>query len=140
MVARRMPRVQEIILPVLREELPGVQVTSWIPAVEDRQYPLVNIRRLGGLPSNGAYDIEQLDRPVIEMTAYTRDGLVPTEDLYLDAQTVLSDMCKYQRVTEKGYIHSFFITMGMTQFNSNLDGTWRVQGLIQLGIRPRKNS
>jgi hypothetical protein len=48
-VIRRMPRIQEVVLPLLKAELPGVQVVSWVPDVEDREFPIVNVRRLGGL-------------------------------------------------------------------------------------------
>lgn len=132
MVDRNMPRVQEVLLPVLREQMPNVTFTSWIPDVDHRQFPLVNIRRLGGLP----VDVRRLDRPVIELTAISRDGIVATENIYLDARTVLWDMVKKQTVTPVGSICSYFETMGPTQFDSPFEDTWRVQGLIQLGIRP----
>ncbi|WP_142000341.1 hypothetical protein [Amycolatopsis cihanbeyliensis] len=129
-----MPRVQEVLLPVLRAALPEVAVTTWVPDVDYRRYPLLNLRRLGGLP----VDVRRLDLAVIEMTAFTRDGLVATEDLYLDARQVIWDMVANQTVTAYGYLHSYFETMGPTQFDSTFDDSWRVQGLIQLGIRPPK--
>lgn len=132
MVTRILPRVQEIILPVLRAELPGVTCGSWVSDVDKRTYPLINVRRIGGLD----VDPDQLGKPTIELTAYSRDGLVGTEDLYLDARQVIWDMVRNQTVTEKGYLHSFFETMGPTQFDSPFDDTWRIQGLIQLGVRP----
>lgn len=132
MVDRAMPRIHEVVIPVLREALPGVAITSWIPQIDKRTYPLINIRRLGGLP----VDVRLLDRAVIEMTAYSRDGLVATENLYLDARQVLWDMVRNQTVTPAGYLHSYRETFGPTQFDSLFDDTWRVQGLIQLGLRP----
>lgn len=135
-VDRKMPRVQEVVLPYLREQLPPeVTVTSWIPDVDKRTFPIVNIRRLGGLP----VDPDTFDRAVIEMTAYTRDGLVATEDLYLDCRHLIYRMVDKQIVTPAGYLHSYFETMGPMQFDSPFDDTWRVQGLIQLGIRPPRN-
>ncbi|MBM7771978.1 hypothetical protein JOD54_002182 [Actinokineospora baliensis] len=74
--------------------------------------------------------------PVIEMTAYSRDGLIATENLYLDARQVLWDMVRDQTVTPRGYLHSYFETMGPSQFDSPYDDSWRIQGLIQLGLRP----
>jgi hypothetical protein len=127
-----MPRVQEVVIPVLRAALPGVMVTSWIPDVDHRTFPLVNVRRLGGLPRH----VRLLDLPVIELTAYSRDGLIACENLYLDARTVLWDMVQHQTLTPHGYLHSYFETMGPTQFDSGFDDSWRVQGLIQLGLRP----
>lgn len=134
MVTRRMPRIQAVILPTLRAELPGVTVTSWIPDVDYRNFPLLNVRRIGGL----ALDPTRLDRATIEMTAYHRDGLVECEDLYLDARQVLWDMARNQVLTPVGVIHSFRETMGPTQFDSPFDDTWRIQGLIQLSIKPRR--
>lgn len=133
MVTRAMPRVQEIVIPVLRAELPGVNITSWVPDVDHRTYPILNIRRLGGL----AVDVRRLDRAVIEVTAYSRDGVVGTENLYLDARTVIWDMVDKQTVVPGvGYLHSFFETFGPTQFDSPYDDTWRIQGLIQVAMRP----
>jgi hypothetical protein len=128
-----MPRVQSVVLPVLREALPDVQVTSWVPQADNRIFPILNIRRIGGV----AVDPTRMDRAVIEMTAYTKGGIEAAEDLYLDARQVLWDMVEKQTlVPEVGYLHSFFETMGMTQFDSSFEDTWRVQGLIQLAIRP----
>lgn len=133
MVTRRIPRVQEIVLPILKAELPGVQVVSWVPDVEDREFPMLNVRRLGGLE----VDVDMYDRAVIEVTAYTDTNLIDCENLCLDARQVLWDAWKKQTVvTNKGSIGSFFTTLGPTQFDSPYDDTWRVQTLIQLGLRP----
>ena len=136
MATRKIRRVQEIIFPQLRAELPGVMVTSWIPDVDKRHFPLLNVRRLGGLSDRDHPD--QLDRPVIEMTSYTGDGLVPTEDLLYDAMFVLQQMVNHQTVTPSGYLNFYRVTMGPTPFDSPFEDTWRVQTLIQLGVRPRR--
>lgn len=130
-----MPRVQSIILPVLREALPGVTVGSWYRDIDYRTFPILNIRRLGGVGP----DPKRLDLPVIEMTAYTQESLPATESLYMDAREVLLDMVERQTVTPSGYLHSFTETMGPTPFDSPFEDTWRVQGLIQLGVRPLRN-
>ena len=133
MVTRRMPRVQEVVIPLLKAGLPGINVYSWVPDVDDRVFPILNVRRLGGLP----VDVDRLDRPVIELTAYGDVNLIDTENLYLDARQVLWDAWKNQTVVaNKGYIHSYFETLGPTQFDSPYEDTWRIQGLIQLGLRP----
>ena len=135
MVARNIPRVHEIILPVLRAQLPGVMVTSWIPDVDKRTFPLLNVRRLGGIPN---YDHpDHLDRPVIELTAYTGDGRVPTENLLYDAMYVLHEMVDKQTVTSAGWLNSYRVTMGPTPFDSPFEDSWGVQTLIQLGVRSK---
>lgn len=133
MVVRRIPRVQEIMLPILRSGLPGVSVTSWGPDVDDREFPWLNIRRLGGLP----VDVNMYDRAVMEVTAYTDTNLIDCENLLLDARQVLWEAWKAQTVVPtKGSIGSYFETLGPTQFDSPYDDTWRVQYLVQLGVRP----
>ena len=134
MVTRRIPRIQEIVLPILKAQFePGVQVVSWVPDVQDRSFPILGVRRLGGLP----VDIDMYDRAVIEVTAYTDTNLIDCENLLLDARQVLWNAWKAQTVVpNKGSIGSYFETLGPTQFDSPYDDTWRVQFLVQLGIRP----
>lgn len=132
MVVRRMQRVHKVIMPILAAEFPDAMVTSWIPDIDKRTYPIINIRRLGGLPVNP----DLLDRPVVEMTVYAKPSLPDAEELWYDARQVLYDMWKNQTVTAAGSISSYFETMGPTQFPSKFDDSWRVQGLIQLGVRP----
>lgn len=132
-----MPRVQAVILPRLRSELTGVTVGSWTPQVNHRLFPYLNVRRLGG----SAVNPKLLDRAVIEMTVYARGGVEVAEDHYLDARQVLWEMVDRQIVIpDVGHLHSLFETMGMTPFDSPFEDTWRVQGLIQLGIRPARNT
>lgn len=136
MVDRRMPRIQEVVLDVLRDELPGVMITSWVPDVDYRQFPLLNVRRIGGI----ALDPAKLDKATIELAAHTEQSLEDTEDLFLDAREALWNMVQQQTLTDNGYLHSFRETMGPTQFDSPFDDTWRVQGIIQLGVRPRRTT
>jgi len=136
MVVRNMPRIQEVLLPILKAGLPGVQVVSWVPDIEDRQFPIVGVRRLGGLPE----DVNLLDKPVVELTVYSADGLVACENLMLDVRQVVYNAWKNQTVVpDKGHISSYFETLGPTQFDSPFDDTWRVQMLVQLGLRPPRN-
>jgi hypothetical protein len=138
-IERKMPRVQEVIMPTLQESLeakyPGINVTSWYKDVTRRSFPFINVRRVSG--NNDAKDPDVLDHAVIEMTAYTNVSYPATEDLYMDARYIIYQMWKQQVVIEGvGYIHSFFETLSPLQFDSPFDGTWRVQGMIQLGMRP----
>lgn len=136
MINRRMPRVQEVVLPILRAELPdNVSVTSWIPDVDRRTLPLINIRRLGGISENP----HLLDLPVIEITCYHGENLEACEDLLMDAREALYRAVQAQTLTDAGYLHSFFETLGPTQFDSPIEDSWRVQCLIQLGVRPRRD-
>ena len=78
-----MIRAQSVILPLLRDALPGVEVVSWIPDVDQRSYPLLFIRRQGGTRNATRPDL--LDRAIIQMTSISADGLAEAEDLYGDA-------------------------------------------------------
>lgn len=130
-----MPRVQEVVIPVLRTAFPLAQVVSWVPEKKDRVFPILNVRRLGGLP----VDPELLDLAVIELTCYGLQslGIEETDRQLLRAQRVLWDAVKFQTVIpDVGYLHSYRQTMGPTQFDSPYDETFRIQSLIQLGLRP----
>lgn len=129
-----MVRVQAVVIPILRDRFDGVKVGSWVEDVDYREFPILNVRRVGGL-RNRKFP-KKLDLAVIELTAYTREGLIETEQLYSDALEALYDACAAQKQTPAGYIHSMKETMGMTQFSSLYMDSWRVQGLIQIGVRP----
>lgn len=141
----KMPRVQRIVLPILRghddpldqisalPELQGAKVGSWVEDIDFRVYPMLNVRRIGG-PRNKKRP-NRLAYPVIELTAYGNVGLVETEELYDAALDVLYQAQKRQTQTPWGYLHSINENMGMTQFSSRFMDSWRVQGLIKLGIR-----
>lgn len=133
-----LPRVASIVLPILRAELPGVTVSTWGADIDYRAFPFINIRRVGGVRHDRRP--EQLGKPVIEMSAYTSDGLPETELLYESALEVLYRAVQNQTQTEAGYLHSVKETMGMTQFSSLYQDSWRVQGLIQLGVRPPRST
>ncbi|AVP41943.1 tail terminator [Mycobacterium phage Jsquared] len=131
----RMPRVQKVVAPILRSDprLEGVTVTTWVPDVDFREFPMINLRRIGGIRNPKAPTLHTL--PVLEMTAYTRDGLIETEELYETALEVLYDAVENGTQTPAGYLTSIFETMGATQFSSLYQDSWRIQGLIRLGVR-----
>lgn len=129
------PRFQEVVLPVLRAGLPGdVKVGSWIEDIDYRHYPHVNVRRVGG--PRDWYNPMHLDRPVVELTAYHGEGLIEAEELYTQCLDTLIEAQQKQVVTPAGSIAGVKETMGMTQFSSLFQDTWRVQGLIEILIRP----
>jgi hypothetical protein len=114
----------------------GDRVFTWIPDVDYRSYPLVEVRRVGG-DRHDRYPF-QMGFPVIELSVYTNVGLPETEQLYEDALEVLYDAMFRQTLTDAGHLSSMKETMGATQFGSRFQDSWRVQGLIKLGIRPPK--
>lgn len=131
-----MPRIQEVVLPILRDypALDGVTITTWIPDIDYRHFPMINVRRVGGTRHDIHPDL--LDMPVIEMTAYGTEGLLETEQIYINALEALYEAVRTQQMTDLGYLISIKETMGMTQFSSLFMDSWRVQGLIALGLRP----
>lgn len=135
-----MPRVQAVVIPLLRAApgLDGVTISSWVPDIDYREFPLINIRRVGGTRHGERPDL--LDKTVIEMTCYTTTGLPDTETLYSEALEALYDAVLKQTQTDAGYLHSIKETMGMTQFSSLFMDSWRVQGLIALGVRPPRST
>lgn len=130
-----MPRVSEILLPILRGDhrLDGVTVSTWIPDIDYRAWPMLNIRRIGGIRNPQAPTLHA--SPVIELSAYTNTNLIECEELYETALDVLYDAVARQTQTDAGYVQSLFETMGATQFSSLYQDSWRVQGLIRLYIR-----
>lgn len=137
----KMPRIQAVVLPLLRaafeDVTPAVTVNSWVPDIDYRSFPIVQVRRIGGFRHKT--NPTKLSLPVIEMTAYTKSpegGLVETEQLYEDALEALFLAVRNQTQTDAGYLHSIKETFGATEFSSLFQDSWRIQGLIQLGLRP----
>lgn len=136
-----MPRVAKIVLPIIKAAnlsgdygtLDG-RVYTWNPDVDDRVFPWVQLRRLGGFrhPRRPT----ELALPVIELTCHGDKGLPETEQLYEDVLEVLYEAVSRQTQTPEGYLHSIKETLGTTQFSSLFQDSWRVQGLIKLGVRP----
>ncbi|BBC53825.1 putative head-to-tail connector [Mycobacterium phage PP] len=149
MAEQKLHRIQKVVLPLLRGHddlmdnksvLPDIapaKVGSWTENINLRDFPMVNIRRIGGI--RHATRPKKLSKPVIEMTVYHTAGLVECEELYEDCLDVLFDAVLHQTQTPYGYLHSIKETMGATQFSSPFMDSWRVQGLIALGLRPPRN-
>ncbi|AJD82441.1 tail terminator [Mycobacterium phage Sheen] len=149
MAEQKLHRIQKVVLPLLRGHddlidnvsvLPGIapaKVGSWVENINLRDFPLVNIRRIGG--TRHGRQPKKLAVPVIEMTVYHTKGLVECEEMYEACLDVLYDAVLEQTQTPYGYLHSIKETMGATQFSSPFMDSWRVQGLIALGLRPPRN-
>ena len=137
-----MPRIQEIVIPILREwpGLDGVYIGSWGNDIDYREFPYINVRRFSqvGAGRHRGFPLK-LDEAVIEMTAYSDEGLIECEHLYNIALEALYQAVLYQKQTGTGYLHSIRETMGMSQLSSLYMDSWRVQGLIKLGLRPNTN-
>jgi hypothetical protein len=138
-----LPRVANIVLPILKAANlsgpygdVGDRVLTWVPDVDYRVMPLIEIRRVGGT-RHPRYPV-QMGMPVIELCAYSSVGLPETEQLYEDALEVLYDAVFQRTITDAGHLSSMKETMGATQSSSLFQDSWRVQGLIRLGIRPPK--
>lgn len=131
-----MPRIQQVVIPLLRDwpALDGVHIGSWVEDIDYREFPMINIRRVGGT-RNMTYP-NGLDVPVIEMTAYSIEGMPECEHLYNRALEALYDAVLHQKQTDTGYLHSINENMGMSQFSSLFMDSWRIQGLLKLGLRP----
>lgn len=131
--SRRFPRMQDVVIPILREALPHAHVTSWTPDIDYREFPIVNVRRLGGYRHRGYPS--KMDLPVIEITVYHDQGLVEAEDLYVEVLNALFDAQRTNKQVDAGRLTHIRETMGMTQFPAQAMDTWRVQGLILVGVR-----
>ena len=134
-----MPRITRVVLPILRAYQPlidgGATMESWVPDIDYRNFPLVNVRRIGGTRNKDQPLLHSM--PVIEMTVYGTVDLPTTENMYEDALEALYDAVRRQIVVPAlGSLSGIRETMGMTQFPSPFQDSWRVQGLIQLGLRP----
>lgn len=131
----KLSRVQKIVKYILEDFVPpGIDITTWGADIDYRTFPYVNIRRLGG--SRDPKRPTLLGLPVIELTAYTDTNLPDCENLYDSCLEEIYRACRYQVLTPYGYLSSVEETMGATQFSSLFQGSFRIQGLIKLGIRP----
>lgn len=135
-----MPRIAKVVLPLLKDGLPQLEgrVYTWNPDVDYRVFPFMSVRRLGGLRHKRRP--LRLSSPIIELTAYGAEGLPETEQLYEDALEVLYNAVRYQTQTDAGYLHSMKENMGAMQFSSLFQDSWRIQGLIQFGLRPPRST
>ena len=129
-----LPRIQSLVIPILRDAFPEVHVGSWFEDIDFRTFPILNVRRIGGTRYEGGPTV--FSQPTIELTAYTEVDLPTTETLYEDALDALyAAVYSQEPLVGVGYLHSIKETFGATQFSSLFQDSWRVQGLIQFGIR-----
>lgn len=128
-------RIQKVLMPLLRADprLDGVTINSWIPDVDYRKFPLIMVRRVGGIRNPTAPSLHTM--PVAEVAAYTNSSLIECEEIYEAALDVLYDAVENQTQTDAGCLQSMYETMGATQFSSLFQDSWRVQGLIRFCVR-----
>jgi hypothetical protein len=138
---KRFPRVQSILLPILRDAFPDWerhQIGSWVEDIDFRTFPMINVRRIGGARNKKLPFIH--GKPVVEMTVYSDEDVETAEEIYEDALDAIIEAIRTQKLTPKGYLSSYNENMGMTQFSSPFMDSWRVQGLLELGIRPPRTT
>jgi hypothetical protein len=130
-------RASSILLPLLRAGLGDSvsKVGTWTENIDYRTFPLVNIRRVGG-PGRNPKRPKKISHALIELCVYGIDTLDATEQIYEDALEALFDAVLHQTVTPAGYLHSMREHMAMEEMTSPFEDSWRVQGLILVGIRP----
>lgn len=146
-----MIRPQSVILPVLRQALPGVSVVSWIPDVDHRTFPLVAVTRAGGVRHPGRPRL--LSHPEVDLSVFHAEGLVQAEELYEDVLDALFDAVDAQTVvpgagyagsgadgseqpSQAAYLHSLAESQGATLTESPFSDTWCVSGSVTVGLRP----
>ncbi|WP_264022277.1 hypothetical protein [Mycolicibacterium pyrenivorans] len=124
-----------MVLPILREALPGVAVVSVVPDADYRTFPMVVIRRAGGTRNPNHPAIHSL--PEVTMEAVSADGLIEAEELYDDALEALYAAVANQTVVPNalGHLQSLREAQGATQSPAELPDTWSVQGKLRLGLR-----
>ena len=130
-----MIRPQAVVLPILRAALPGVAVVSVGPDVDYRTYPMVVVRRRGGIRNINLPRLFSL--PVLELTAVSADGLVEAEELYGDALEALYAAVANQTVVPnvRGRLQSIPEAQEGSQARAEVPDTWAVTGSLRLGLR-----
>jgi hypothetical protein len=136
----KMPRIQRVLVPILRTwpaivARGNVTVETWIPDLDYRTFPLINLRRVGGNRNINQPLLHSA--PVVEMTVYGTVNLPDTENLYEDALEALYDAAwRATVIPTVGALSGIKETMGATELASPFQDSWRIQGLIKLGLRP----
>lgn len=127
-----MPRAAALVLPILREALPGVQVVSRMPEVSDRRYPMLLVHRAGG----NAIHIDLLDRMSVNLQCWAADD-DKAEQVLLNARAALWSAHRSQRVIPGvGHISYMTEVSGPNSVPSQIDGHARYQSLYSLRVRP----
>lgn len=136
----RLARIQKIVKPILlaSPSMQGITITTWVPDIDYRNFPILNLRRIGG--GRNPKRPNRLATAVVEMTAYGKVDLGNTEDIYDCALEALYEAVRKQLATEHGTLHSMSENMGATEFGSPFQDSWRIQGLIRLGYKPPSNT
>lgn len=132
-----LPLVQDIVIPLLQSKLipdKAAMVSDWKTDIAHTKWPLVLVKRLGG--ARHETRPKQLGLPIIELSCFTTVDEYTTGKFYEDALDVLYDAVRLQTLTDVGYLHSIKELQGPIDVASPYEDSWRVQGLIRLGVRP----
>ena len=129
-------RPEPPVLAVLRAALPGVTVVSVVPDVDERTYPMVEVRRAGGTRNP---DLPTLhSRPGVELTAVSDLGPIEAEELYEAALDALFDAVRAQTASADGcHVQSIRETSGAAPARPEAPDTWAVEGSMSVSLRRR---
>ena len=128
-----LPRVAEILLPIIREAVPSAQVATVMPEVSHKDYPLILVRRVGGV----AINMDLLDRVTVDIQVFHNGTMAEAEDIALAVRGSLWSAYRKQRVIAgKGHIGYFTEMSGPGSVASDIPGVWRYQALYSVRIRP----
>lgn len=129
-----MIRPQAVLLPLLRSALPGTSVVSVIPDVDQREYPMVVVERVGGVRN---VDLpEGHSKPVVRVTAASGEGLIEAEELYEEAVSALFAAARAQQVVSGvGRLQSVSEVGGPVSVPSGMPDVWTVGGTVQASMR-----
>ena len=139
-MAASINRIQAVVVPILRGDprLAGVTITTWVPDIDYREFPMINVRRFGGVRNPKAPRLHS--NPIIELSVYSNAELIEAEEIYETALDVLYDAEHDQVWSPAGYLQNVRETMGATQFSSLYQDSWRTQGLIRLAVRTPRST
>lgn len=121
-----------MVLPLLREALPGVQVCTWVEDAAHRAYPVVALNRQGG--DGVEQGRTRLQRPRYDLTVVSDQDHVQAEELYADAVAALQDACKRQQVTPQGWL-PWITATGPTVSRGPWPDTYQAHGEVRVSVR-----
>ncbi|MCO1575364.1 hypothetical protein M8C13_06265 [Crossiella sp. SN42] len=127
------PSAEKLLIGLLREQLPGVQVVTLIPAPEVRRLPLVWVHRTGGAATHPLW----LDQAAVSVECWAQQRTAAAE-LAQSARTALWAAYRTQAERPQGHIASYAEVSGPSEVRTRdqPDQLHRYLATYTLGIRP----